>query len=517
MRNKFLASLIVVIMLVGIFAGCTKDDSVKQEEATKAPSASEEVKEAEETAEVTVEEPVNMRYVIPGGLPGQDDRVAAVFELVNEKMLADGVNINLELYTIPWDAWEQKTNLMLATGEPFDLLHVMEDLRGFSSYVGQEALYPIDDLLDQYGENLKKVIPEFMWNSAKANGQTYAVPAFWTETTKATSGLTIRTDWIEAYGLDTPETSEDLMNVMEVFKQNWEGDGSPSVVLLYQEPARFLERTFDSYPFTVIEQMLLIRQDGSVESFVSSEEFKMEAGFFNECYDKGYITPDLLSLPSDWRENEMELGRYLFRDGNGLRSKKDMVDDNVVEDLILLAPEKATFRDMGFRNDNVVPITSENPESGIKFLNWMYANQENYDLFIYGEEGVDWTEMDDMTYETTIIDDAQNYGFATWMIGNLNYARASVNDHPTRVEVQYSFDEEAENSVIVGFTFDPTNVSVEYANCLSAVKTAIYPIKAGIVDYEAGIEKAIDEFKAAGIDAVVAEYQKQLSEYLNSK
>lgn len=472
-------------------------------------------------AEGDAVETVPMRYVIPGSMPGVEGEAEKVFAAVNEKLKADGVGVEFQLTTIPWDAWDQKTSLMLATGEAFDMLHVMEDQKGFANFVGQEALAPLDELLETYGQNIQKVIPDWMWDGAKVGGSIYCVPAYWTENTTSCEGLTIRTDWLEEYGLETPKTSEDLMNVMGVFSEKWTGDGKPYIMQLYAEPARYLYRTFDTYPFALVEQLLCIRQDGSVEAWIETEEFKKEAEFARAAFEAGYVNPDILSVPSEWRENEMEAGRYLYRDGNGLRSTLKMESDGVTEDIIVLAPEKPSFRDMGFRNDNVVPASSEHPEAAIKFLDWLYASQENFDLFIYGLEGTHYTIPEgsaDRVYEAKL--DAEGtslYTFSTWMIGNLNYVRATTTDHPTRIQVQNVYDADAVNSVLVGFQFDPTEVSVEYANCLAEVKSSLYPMKVGIQSYEEGIEKAKENFKAAGIDAVLEEYTRQFDEWRAAK
>lgn len=466
-------------------------------------------------------ETVPMRYVIPGSAPGTEGQADLVFAAVNEKLKADGVGIEFQLTTIPWDAWDQKTSLMLSTGEAFDLLHVMEDQKGFTNYVGQEALYPLDDLLAEHGENIQKVIPDWMWDSAKAGGKIYTVPAYWTENTTATEGLTIRTDWLEEYELATPETAEDLFNVIGVFQEKWDGDGTPYFTQLYTEPARYLYRTFETYPFTVIEQLICVRQDGTVEAWFETDEFKKEAEFARKSFDAGYVNPDILSVPSEWRGNEADLGRYLYRDGNGLHTALWLEQHGIEEDVIELAPEKPSFRDMGFRNDNVVPASSENPEVGIKFLNWLYGSQEAYDLFIYGIEGEHYNLPADATGKEReiILDEAGStkYTFSTWMIGNLEYTRAGVGDHPTRIAIQDVYDAEAVNSVTIGFQFDPTDVSVEYANCLAEVKSSLYPMKVGILSYDEGIEAARTNFKAAGIDAVIAEYDRQFSEWLASK
>ena len=43
----------------------------------------------------------------------------------------------------------------------------------------------------------------------------------------------------------------------------------------------------------------------------------------------------------------------------------------------------------------------------------------------------------------------------------------------------------------MNFTFDPTNVADEYANCQAEVVQSIYPIKLGLVSYEEGYEDAL--------------------------
>ena len=57
-------------------------------------------------------------------------------------------------------------------------------------------------------------------------------------------------------------------------------------------------------------------------------------------------------------------------------------------------------------------------------------------------------------------------------------------------------------------------MAAEYANCLAEVEARVYPIKLGVISMEEGYEDALAKLKAAGIDKVVEEYQRQLDEYL---
>ena len=125
--------------------------------------------------EVENKGPAKVRFVIPGN-PEQDADI--VQAEINRRLMEDGQNLELKLVYIPWDVWDQKTNLMLATGQEFELMQVMEDRHGFADYAAKGAIVPIDEYIDKYGSALKKVIPEPVWDAARINGKITAIPAY---------------------------------------------------------------------------------------------------------------------------------------------------------------------------------------------------------------------------------------------------------------------------------------------------------------------------------------------------
>ena len=80
--------------------------------------------------------------------------------------------------------------MMLSSGEEFDLLCIMEDQTPFTSYIASEGITPITQYVEQ-SENLKRVIPEYMWESATVNGEIYTIPANWCEQADQNNGITI--------------------------------------------------------------------------------------------------------------------------------------------------------------------------------------------------------------------------------------------------------------------------------------------------------------------------------------
>lgn len=130
---------------------------------------------------------------------------------------------------------------------------------------------------------------------------------------------------------------------------------------------------------------------------------------------------------------------------------------------------------------------------------------------VYGVEGLTWKDEGEGLYTKLIPDFEFN---ADWMIGNMEYERYEKGTYEKFIEIMGVEKPDAENSVVLNFVFDPTNVATEYANCLAEVEASVYPIKLGIISYEEGYEDALAKLKAAGIDKVVEEYQKQLNEYM---
>ena len=65
-----------------------------------------------------------------------------------------------------------------------------------------------------------------------------------------------------------------------------------------------------------------------------------------------------------------------------------------------------------------------------------------------------------------------------------------------------------------GFFFDASSVQTEYSNVQTEMEAVITPIIMGVISYEDGYESALKRLKDAGLDTVVAEYQRQFNAYM---
>ena len=521
--KKLLALLLALALMVTAFAACyggTGEDPAS-DSSESGTSSTDESSESGEPADDGTVHP--MRIVQPGTLcEDYDTGIAAV----NEKLLEDGVNIEVSMTRIPWDAYAEKLNLMLTTGEEFELLHVMQDVKNLSAIAGMGAIISIDDLMENYPDLYNK-FTETEWLGTLYNGEKYAVPCYWRSFDNVMSYMNYRSDVAEAVGYDEfPQTTEEIIDLMKK-SQDYivEETGAKAYSWFHQnqDTAHWLHRSYDTYPFYVENSLgiCLIRQDGTVDSFYESEEFKQDANTYYEMYQAGLIDPDILNRDSQKKYDDAKFGAMLpsqtFDPNQGVTMQENGVEGAEVKWVKSFGDDIPDMIYTFVQNLNAISATSEDPESGLKFLNWLYASEENHNLYHYGIEGTHYTMTGDHRMEQVKADDGNPvYDMTTWMTGYLpymNYAFYSTDDY-----IDYS-TYKSDNYVIspaAGFIFDASPVQSELTNLQTEIIASIYPIKVGMVSYEENIDAAIEKLKAAGLDAYLEEYRTQFAAYLEA-
>ena len=524
--KKLLALVLALALVVTAFAACsggTTTESSKTESSKTEESKTEESKT--ESSETNTDDGTihPMRIVQPGTLSSDYETGMAA---VNEKLKADGVNIEVSVTRIPWDAYAEKLNLMLTTGEEFELLHVMQDVKNLSSIAGMGALLSIHDLIGNYPDLYNK-FTETEWLGTLYNGEEYAVPDSWRTLDNMMSYVCYRKDIAEKVGYDEyPETLDGMIDLMKKSQdQILEETGMKAYTWFHQnqDTAHWLHRSYDTYPFYVENSLgiVLIRQDGTVDSFYESEEFKKDANTYYELYQAGLIDPDILNRDHQKKYDDAKFGAMLpsqtFSPDDGVTMVNNGVEDAVVEWTPAFGSDIPDMIYTYLQNMNAISSTSEDPESGLKFLNWLYASEENHALFHYGIEGTHYTKVGDNRIEQVKGDDGNPlYVMDTWMSGYAPYLYWGKDSTDSNIDYMTYRSDNYVISPAAGFIFDASPVQSELTNLQTEIIASIYPIKVGMVSYEDNIDAAIEKLKAAGLDAYLEEYRSQFQAYLDA-
>jgi len=146
-KFKRVLSIIIGIMLVTALAGCGGDNSGSDKEVT-------------------------LRWVLMGDKMEDTDKVFAAF---NEALKTKLPNTQVEFDLIPAADYLEKWQLIMSAGESVDLAWHgwMQD---HEEEVRRGAYLELSDLIEKYGQDYKKAVPEFAWEGQMVDGKLYYMP-----------------------------------------------------------------------------------------------------------------------------------------------------------------------------------------------------------------------------------------------------------------------------------------------------------------------------------------------------
>lgn len=520
---KHFLTILLAVLMVAAFGACSQTGSpaVTSAPAAQATASAAQTEQAPPTtanAEVQT-----FRYVTPDWYSNQPD-MQMVLDAVNKKLVNDGLNIKLQWDGLSFDSWENKINLMITTNEAFDMFVMMNDIVPLDAYYSRGVLQPIGKYIDQYGQTLKQLIPESYWKSVTINGDIQCLPDNGYPNEVIYQDMACYSYIFKQNNIAIPTTNDEMLAAFEqLHKLTGKTAWVTSKVL--DGGCAFLNRSYDTWPFAVYDDIFKVDQQGNVTSWIDSDEFKKDCKFMDQLMADGIISKDILTQTAA----QMDQSKIFWdtTENYNLNNLKKTVPDATM-DCIAMAPDKPFLDAFGATHAQCVPITSKHPEIGVRFFNWLYSDEANMDLLVYGIEGTHWKPTDQTLTAgsrtvniiepiTKDVNGKQVYGYNNgggfWMLGNLKYKKY----YSTDSSAQLTFDTAPANivtGVAVGFTFDPTPVATEYANVEAEVSASEWPLKYGVIGYDAGFQAMKDKFTAAGLDKVVAEYQKQLTAWL---
>lgn len=239
--KKYLALILAILFVATTLVACKPADTSKDPDGSNPTNESQGNSDEDKTGEI-----VTIKYCAPGAKPLDYDKVIAE---VNKKMGED-IGVNVEIEYIPWDAWDQKTNLKLTTGEEFDLLQIMQT---HPKLIANNALTDITEIIEENAPHYKEAVPQSIIDAAKVNGKLFVMPTYWYEPT-VESKFIIRADIRDKYNFQNPKTPSELLDQLETVMKDWEGNYKPYIPIDAKNisPTGGTSQAFFRFPMTNI-------------------------------------------------------------------------------------------------------------------------------------------------------------------------------------------------------------------------------------------------------------------------
>lgn len=477
MKLKKLMSLVAVAaVMTSVVAGCGKKEEVKQPEATKS-------------------EPVSLKWIQVGsGKPKNYD----AWKTNIDKYLADKVGVNLDMEIVPWGDWGNRRNVIVNSGEAFDMLFT--DGGNYTSDVNVGAYADITDLVKTKTPDLYKLIPENYWDAAKVNGKVYAVPTY------KDSSMSNYFIWdkakAEKYNIDY-NNIHDLAALDPALRTLKEKEGKASLILGSGGMNGIL-MAYDGMSAGLTP--LGVRYDDQSRKVVDifeQEDTMSQLEYLHKWYKEGIINADAPTLNETPSYMPVAMGQ-----GWKTAAKTVWGPNMGVE------AEAVQYGNTIVSNDTVrgsltaISSGSKNIEKCLEFLQVVNTDSKVRDALYYGLEG------ENFQYENGKVKKLNtDWTMAGYTQGTFFNVTTTVEDTSNQWEEVKQLNESAKPSVLIGFSFDTSKVQNEIANCRAVYDKYKKELLTGAKEPKAQVAAMRKELDAAGFQTIIDEAQKQIDAF----
>lgn len=490
-KRVVVASLLATFVLSSIFAGGSPEPT--QEEV-----------------------PELVWYVV--STPPRDTEL--VMEEINS-FLPDRIGATLDVRFLDWGEYEQRIQLIIASGEDWDMAFTSNWMNSIYENVARGAFLQLDDLLPEHAPNLFNHFDEEVWNGLRIDGGIYAIVNGWLASGPA---FAVRTDLAEKYGLDFAMFDRyegiEKLYALEPFLQDI-ADNEPGMIP-FGIPSGGHMGTY--YLAMGIEPIVGDRVPGAIR-FGGANPYRVVNQFElpevrrflqtrRDWFQNGFFPPDAAIIDEVvtlQTQGQVAVGDIDYAPYAEIESREFWGG----RDIRGVPMGNGYLRGDLFTSATGINQNTEYAEEALALLDEILTSKDLYNLLAIGIEGTHYEVLqedpDTGVIEARFLEDS---GFAHgiwWEFMDGNAAYFVPEGAPlTLNKEKLDWNNNAPTSPLFGFTFNPEPVRTELAN-IRAVSDEFYPsLVTGALDPNDLLPRFLDALETAGVDRLIAEIQRQV-------
>ncbi|MBQ8161109.1 MAG: ABC transporter substrate-binding protein [Clostridia bacterium] len=459
----------------------------------------------------------------------------AVLERVNE-YIADKVGAKLEVVWGTWGDFDDKaTNALTTADSDIDMVFTCSwSADEYNSFAKKGYFVKLDDLIEEYGADLKAAIPESLMQAATIEGAEgkgiYAVNGFKDTATQNTWDVNVTL--LSELGY----TLEDVKNLGfygfgEIFAKAKELKGDSFYPFLVEPMVA--ERM-------VTNSIIIAGDAGSVNLlslYLNPDDVSAEGAYGNtilnkfatpeyaafvekmhEYYEAGYINPALAvaETSNDTRTNAQLTGDYLIGTQSyayGYEYAADVLSRGIE---VAFVPCTDAYVDTTASQGAMVAINSasNHVEESFKFLALLNSDPTLMTLLNYGVEGIHYTLDED---GLVVFDETARSTYSPWTngMGNVTILPDTQSEGKGFREAFKAYYAGAKAIPALGYVFDNSEVANQMAALSNVAAQYALALDCGAIDPATELPKFLEALDAAGMQAYLDAANAQLDNYLS--
>lgn len=463
-------------------------------------------------------------------LPASTEEISKSEEELVERELGkffEDMKVEIDLCFVNEETYSEQVTKILQTDQPWDIMCLNQELNQVMRNETKKFFAPITDLLSTEYTQLYESAPEYAWDVMTVNREIYAVPNkhLWA----AQEGYYVRADYLQKYGrglkTDKRNSFDQIGSFLErvvnhedsvgtyVPKNQWErelfsngfyfsGDIETLGVVRETPEGTIVENMFETAEFEDYCRRMrswnmdeYIREDSAVrdanEAVIAQDK---KNGLF-ALENTSYIVP--------------EAEKHVEENFGGAYSFEALPTSDIV-----ISPNKVAEYSTAFS------VNSEHLEEAVAVAARVYHDEQIYNTILYGIEGKHYEKLNDKQIKK-IADSGygSNDGGAvdSLFLGNQYLSYVMDDEAYDQWEVTEAWEQRAKVPAAMGFFFRTTNVSDEIRNVSAILRSDLRLLETGSVDVDTFLPEFREKLKNAGSDRIIAEYQIQLTRWMNNK
>lgn len=327
------------------------------------------------------------------------------------KYMEELTGIKIEWVTAGRDDWQEKLNMMLASGEyPDMILGVSPDLAKFG--VKEQIIVPMDEYINEETmPNYMKMYGEKLDISRETDGQIYSLIGE-NDCYHCSYGrkMWINTKYLEEMGVEKPTTTEEFLEVCKKFKE-YKPDGialagSAPGQGWYSEFENFIMGSFILPPSTSytldVRDKTAVTWDGDVVCVANDDRYREFLKYANTLYEEGALYDGNFTQTEEQMKaiiNQPDAPVLCFATGTISNDIDVSSNPELYAQYETLAPLKGPdgtqlttfFKYLSISDGNFcITDTCKNPEAAMRWVDFFYSEIGDLASQYGAEEGVDW-------------------------------------------------------------------------------------------------------------------------------
>lgn len=441
-------------------------------------------------------------YLVGSGAP----KDVGLVENAVDTYLKDKINATVKLNILDWGSYNDKMQVMIASGQKFDLCFTSTWINDVFRNSLNGAFVDLGPLLDKYAPKAKAAMGSKLLKASQINGKNYVIPTI--KELAQNFGFVYNKTLAQKYGIDMSKvnTLEKLDGVLKIIYAKEGSKKNFATVNPYPvEPSSFYQW---NYYGSQASSVGVIGPDG--KTFVNQYEttdFRKSYSIARQWYMKGYNIKDAVTSKVDFTKPGNFFVFFMDVKPGYAEEQNPMNKANGWEEGVVNVTKPVMSNGSIFGACTGISRTSQNPERVAMFLNLMMSDKYLNNLITYGIEGKHYKKTSANAIQP-IADSGYNIGIP-YQLTNSNLRYLMPGESPTLLADYKKYNESALLAPDLGFIFNPTPVKTEMAACDNIVKQYSMALSYGVIDPAKYYTEFIDKLKAAGASKIVAEKQKQ--------